>query len=162
MVGLKLLGRAPYVLAAIAALSGCDAGGAAVGRAILTPPSQMDAETRAAFDALPLMGSGIQLSLCRHISDNIYHRVAADIPLYTQALEKRGLSSREASLILAGDYGTGMTWRGLSCLEGAAPQINASFYPGVGHQWQAVLPGPAFVYLRGDGTPAGMKVYAWN
>lgn len=79
----------------------------------------------------------------------------------TKIRNMRGLTKRDVELVLGGSYGTGMTFNGLKCLVGYEPPVNASFYPGIGHQWQAVL-GDEYVYLEGDGTAGGMRVTSWN
>lgn len=79
-------------------------------------------------------------------------------------LHTRGLSRRDIELLASRDqsFGTGQSFLGLSCSVGYEPEVNKSFYQGVGHRWQAILPGPRYIYLEGDGTPTGMTVTGWN
>lgn len=151
-----------FALAILSVLAACSEQGAAVGRMVVTPPSQLDPEARAQFDALPLFSTYGGASLCGHIRSNVFRRVPADIPIYTAALRRNGLSSRDASLILAGQFGTGESFTGLMCGSGEAEQVNKAFYPGTGNQWQVVMPGPTYVYLEGNGEPGGMHITAWN
>lgn len=88
---------------------------------------------------------------------------AADFKTLEAMMRKHGLSNRDIELIRQRDmsFGTGQSWKGLTCSLGRVPRVNKAFYPGIGHQWQAVL-GSQYVYLRGDGSETGMKVKAWN
>lgn len=89
---------------------------------------------------------------------------AEDRAVLEPEFRRRGFSRRDIEILLDPDhlYGTGMSFRGLSCALGYEPSVNDAFYPGAGHQWQAALPGYRFVYLEGNGTKAGMRVTAWN
>ena len=123
----------------------------------------MDTDTRAVFNAMPLLADGsLGPNLCRQIHDSEYRRTAADIPIYTAALRQRGLSARDADLILTDQVGTGESFLALQCSEGPNMGVNRSFYSGVGHQWQAVTQKFGYVYLSGDGTVLGMRVTGWN
>ena len=80
-------------------------------------------------------------------------------------LRKRGFSKRDADLISDQGiiYGTQMTFRGLKCTTaGNLAIVNKAFYPYIGHEWQVEVGEFEFVYLRGDGTEKGMRVFAWN
>jgi hypothetical protein len=83
---------------------------------------------------------------------------------YEKVFRGAGMSSRDIELIRPRDqmYGTRQTFAGLTCSLGYIPEVNKSFYRGIGHRWQVVLPGYNFVYLEGDGTATGMRVTGWN
>lgn len=88
---------------------------------------------------------------------------AADFKLLEAMMRKHGMNNRDIQLVRSRDqtFGTGQTWKGLTCSLGMVPRVNKAFYPGIGHQWQAIV-GSQYIYLRGDGTEAGMRVHAWN
>jgi len=88
----------------------------------------------------------------------------ADFEAIERSLRTFGLTSRDIELLRrrSRTFGTNQTFAGLSCSLGNEPRVNRSYYPGIGNQWQAVLSSSEYVYLRGDGTPSGMRVYAWN
>jgi len=77
--------------------------------------------------------------------------------------ERWKLSARDIELLRKRNhsFGTGQSFVGLVCSMGRNLEVNKSFYQGIGHQWQAVL-SSQYVYLRGDGTPTGMRVTSWN
>lgn len=116
-----------------------------------------------------------RMAICNRYNDG--HRAEASNPLrripmdaadraaMERALTQAGLSSRDIELMRTGRmaYGTGQSFLGLSCSFGFVPRVNTSFYQGTGHQWQAVIPeARRYIYLRGDGTPEGMRVTSWN
>lgn len=149
-------------LIALAFLAGCVGGDPSLGRVIALPPSQMDGETVATFERLPLLADGVNPSICNHLERNRYRMTAADAVVYGKAMRAKGLPKRDTDLVLANKIGTQESFIGLLCMSNAVPPINKAFYPGVGHRWQMVMPAYGYVYLEGDGTPKGMRVTAWN
>ena len=111
-----------------------------------------------------------EVDFCRYllVSEGVAGWSGADESKARQELARRGFSPRDAELIAkqGTHWGTGMTYRGLKCSngrwDGGFESINKAFYPGTGHQWQVDVGNFEFVYLRGNGTEEGMKVYAWN
>jgi len=122
-------------------------------------PITFTPEERAFFDKLPTDGIN---GYCVTVKNKLASYTTADRQIVKAGLTKRGMTSHDADLILGGNYGTGMTFPGLACLVGYEPPVNTSFYPGIGHQWQAVLANGDYVYLEGDGTRGGMRVTSWN
>jgi len=135
----------------------------------LTKPSEWSgpdlesARARGAGAFCALYNRGVRASADAPLQQIPYDR--SDFTAIERELRGMGLTARDIELLRrrSQTYGTGQTYAGLSCSLGYAPRVNRSFYPGTGNQWQAVLGqyGP-YVYLRGDGTPSGMRVYAWN
>ena len=121
-------------------------------------PSTFTPEERAFFDKLPTYDIN---GYCVTVKNKLASYTAADRKIVAAGMHARGLTKRDVELVMDGSYGTGMTFNGLKCLVGYEPPVNASFYPGIGHQWQAVL-GDEYVYLEGDGTVGGMRVTSWN
>lgn len=111
-----------------------------------------------------------EVDFCRYllVSEGVAGWSEADAAVARQELARRGFSARDTELIAkqGTHWGTGMTYRGLKCSngrwDGGFEAVNKAFYPGLGHQWQVDVGNFEFVYLRGDGTEAGMKVHAWN
>ena len=122
-------------------------------------PSEFSPEERAYFDGMPSVEGN---SYCLAVKNRRASYSQKDVSIVGDGLRKRGFSGRDVELILDGSYGTGMSFPGLVCLVSYEPQVNTSFYPGVGHQWQAVLANGDYVYLEGDGTRGGMRVTSWN
>jgi hypothetical protein len=149
-----------FVIAAIA-LTGC--GNPDLGRIMFQTPSGFDEEQRQTFETLPLLSQGSELGVCSHIRINRAQTTQADREVYRAALNKRGLSRRDAEIVTStsADFGTGMTYAGLECSADGRLATNKAFYTGLGHRWQVRF-GNSFVYLEGDGTPSGMIVTAWN
>ena len=87
----------------------------------------------------------------------------ADLNILAPLLRQHGLSARDMELLASRSrqFGTGQSFVGLVCSLGYRPSVNKSFYQGVGHRWQAVLP-RQFVYLEGDGSDRNMRVTGWN
>ena len=121
-----------------------------------------------AFRDDPDLVSSISKSdLCRHIffSESNANWSEADKMTAYRELRNQGFSRRDSDLISKQgvQWGTGMTFKGLKCSGGEYElSINKSFYPHIGHQWQVDMGNFNFVYLKGDGTEPGMRVYAWN
>ena len=155
-------------ICAALALAGC---------AVLPPlerPSKWTPEQRQAMQDAAELGPGglcqaaaqvqgkhqVQLAL----GDSFTYFTKDDRAILAPEFKRRGFSPRDIEILLDPDhlYATGMSFRGLSCALGYEPPVNDAFYPGAGHQWQAVLPGYRYVYLEGDGTKSGMRVKAWN
>lgn len=145
-------------LVGAAFLAGCAAGTSLFFLDTKTP-SQFSPEERAYFDGLPTFGLN---GYCAVAVPKVARFTPSDRAIVSTGLQKRGMTKRDVELLLLGQYGTRMTFSGLSCLVGGQPPVNTAFYPGVGHRWQAVMPNGDFVYLEGDGTPKGMHVTAWN
>ena len=120
-------------------------------------PSQFTPEELVFFE------NQFYMTYCQQILAKRAIYTMADRSIASAGLKNRGMSSREIEIILDPTlaYGTGMTFKGLSCSLGYEPQTNRSFYQGVGHRWQAVT-GNGYVYLEGDGTERGMRVTSWN
>jgi hypothetical protein len=144
-----------FSLAAIAALA-VTACGTAMN--FSAPPSAWSSETLSHFHN---QGRGIQ---CR-ILQNAKARSNSpeDSAFITNEYRRLGLNKRDIEVLNDPEhiYGTGMSFAGLECAAGSNLGKNTAFYPGSGHQWQVPF-GSGYVYLRGDGTDQGMKVYAWN
>lgn len=87
----------------------------------------------------------------------------SDYRILEQALSER-LTARDLELLRSRneDFGTDQSWHGLRCSVPGTRIVNRSFYPGIGHTWQARTPGGQFIYLRGDGTTDNMRVHSWN
>ncbi len=124
-------------------------------------PRQWGDEHQTRIQSLPLLGYSGVCDLARRQA-NAAGKSPAEKMLLAE-LRRRGLTGRDIELI--GDpkhiYGTGMSFHGLSCALARVPPTNRAFYPGIGHQWQAIT-GEGYVYLVGDGTPEGMRVRSWN
>ena len=144
------------ILAALA-VAGC------AGAMNVQAPSTWTAEQRILVQDLPDLGPMGFCALAARAKSTPATFSTTDRAAVTAELRRRGYSGRDLELLTdpAANFGTGMTFRGLSCAIGYEPRINDAFYPGIGHQWQAVTPG-SYVYLEGDGTKAGMRVKAWN
>lgn len=130
-----------------------------------TPPAQLNA-TQIAHLSGSLFETCRAYNLGSYANPQTKTRVAhtaADVRKLESILRRHGLTGRDLELLRSRDrsFGTGQTFRGLTCSLGYAPRVNRAFYPGTGHNWQAIL-GSQYVYLRGDGSETGMKVYAWN
>ena len=87
-----------------------------------------------------------------------------DFRILEQELRRRGFSARDIELLQRRGraFGTGQSWAALQCSVPGVQIVNRSFYPGLGHTWQARTPGGQFVYLRGDGNERNMRVHSWN
>jgi len=121
-------------------------------------PSQWNEETYTHFLR---QGRSVQCAILQNSSTK---SVAPDDQSFISSeLKRLGNNKRDIEILMNPTkiYGTGMSYRGLECAAKGSLSRNTSFYSGVGHQWQVPF-GSGFVYLRGDGTEKGMKVYAWN
>ncbi len=104
-----------------------------------------------------------EISFCSTIRAWNANWTEADRQIIRTELHRRNYLARDIEIITdpKTDWGTGMSYNGLMCSAGSTLQIKKSFDPGVGHRWQVQF-GSSDVYLRGDGKPESMKVYAWN
>ncbi|WP_108482257.1 hypothetical protein [Oceaniglobus ichthyenteri] len=135
-------------------------------KAMLKSPSQWSDDEKRSFS-----GSNGFFNLCiMHHKGRFYAGEVeqpfsdADIKVIESELRVRGLSDFDISILKdrkGGQVFVGQSFAGLVCKLRRAVKLNKSFMVGVGHQWQAILP-RNFVYLKGDGTSAGMFVYGWN
>lgn len=122
------------------------------------PPSHWNAQSLAHFErqSRPIQCRILLNAAEKYLSDE-------DQSFVRRGFSSIGLNPRDLEILTdaATVYGTGMSFAGLECAAGANLAKHTAFYPGTGHQWQVRF-GTDFVYLRGDGTDRGMKVYAWN
>jgi len=155
----------PTIILAMLTLAGCVAtpGSEEQMQLMSTPPTQWQS------DDLAMARANGRINLCAFYRQGVvpYGRVPytqADFAAIETTMRDEGLTTRDIELIRrrSSTYGTNQTYAGLACSLGYEPRINRSFYPGTGHQWQAIISSSTFIYLRGDGTPRGMRVYAWN
>mgnify|MGYP005988705875 CR=1 FL=1 len=87
-----------------------------------------------------------------------------DFENYEAIFTGAGMSARDIGLLRSRDqsFGTRQTFLGLSCSLGRIPEVNKSFYQGIGHNWQAIASDYRYIYLKGDGSLTGMRVTGWN
>jgi hypothetical protein len=147
------------VLVLALVLAGCIPAGTTFGFLTRKAPSQFSPQELAYFNGMPNLGA---FGYCDIIAKQYASYSKADMAIVRAELTRRGFTKRDADLILEGNYGTGQTFKGMTCSLGYSPQVNTAFYPGVGHRWQAVTAGRSYIYLEGNGTPEGMRVTAWN
>ena len=127
----------------------------------LAPEVRSEIETDTAFDFTSTLCAYASVQKEQGLADENTRDYLA------KQFRKRGLNRRDIDVLFDtnSDFGTGMSFNGLSCSIRYGRVINRAFYPGIGHQWQYETgSGGAtqYVYLQGNGEPSGMIVTSWN
>jgi len=165
-IGGMIMGRVLALIGSIALFAGCGtpqdlAEAKAYGAYFNTPLSKMEKPQTDALASMPLHTTQFRMrDLCGIARIN--KNDAASMKIIAPHLRRAGFTAREVEI--ASDprvtFGTGISFTALTCMEDVQV-VNEAFYPGLGHQWQVKV-GGSYVYFEGDGTPAGMRVRAWN